>query len=73
MLALSNCTAEEIRNAPAEGAACVDPVFAPMPLIGDDRAPGLAEGAPAVAVKYCAGAPGAPRGAIALGFSRGFL
>lgn len=44
MLALSNCTAEEIRNAPAEGAACVDPVFAPMPLIGDERAPGLAEG-----------------------------
>ena len=32
MLALSNCTAAEIRSAPAEGAACVDEVFAPMPL-----------------------------------------
>jgi hypothetical protein len=32
MLALSNCTADQIRNAPPEGAACVDEVFAPAPL-----------------------------------------
>jgi len=32
MLALSSCSAEEIRSAPAEGAACVDEVFAPMQL-----------------------------------------
>jgi hypothetical protein len=32
MLALSNCTAEQIRNAPAEGADCVDEVFAAAPL-----------------------------------------
>ena len=32
MLALSNCTADQIRNAPAEGADCVDEIFAPMPL-----------------------------------------
>jgi len=32
MLALSNCTADQIRTAPPEGADCVDEVFAPAPL-----------------------------------------
>ena len=45
MLALSSCTAEEIRNAPPEGAACVDDVFAPMPLVATKSTEvGLAEG-----------------------------
>ncbi|MDQ3365215.1 MAG: hypothetical protein M3680_07290 [Myxococcota bacterium] len=45
MLALSNCTATEIRNAPAGGAACVDEVFAPMPLVAKDATElGMAEG-----------------------------
>ena len=46
MLALSNCTPDEIRRAPAEGASCVDPPFEPMPLVSDtvDGLPGLAEG-----------------------------
>lgn len=45
MLALSNCTAEEIRNAPEEGASCVDDVFAPMPLVASDaQSVGLADG-----------------------------
>ena len=45
MLALSACTATEIRSAGAEGASCVDDVFAPMPLMpktGDEI--GMAEG-----------------------------
>jgi hypothetical protein len=45
MLALSNCTAADIRSAPAEGAACVDEVFAPMPLVARTATEvGLAEG-----------------------------
>ncbi len=45
MLALSNCSAEEIMNAPAEGAACVDTIFEPMPLVaGDNTSVGLADG-----------------------------
>jgi len=45
MLALSACTAEEIRNAPAEGASCVDEVFAPMPLVASTAEEvGLADG-----------------------------
>ncbi len=45
MLALSNCTADEIINAPEEGAACVDPPFAPMPLLpANDNQIGIAEG-----------------------------
>jgi hypothetical protein len=45
MLALSNCTADEIKNAPAEGAACVDEVFAPMPLVASSATEvGLADG-----------------------------
>lgn len=45
MLALSSCTATEIRSAPAEGASCVDEVFAPMPLVAHDaNEVGLAEG-----------------------------
>lgn len=45
MLALSSCTDAEIRNAPAEGAACVDEVFAPMPLVASSADQlGLAEG-----------------------------
>ena len=45
MLALSSCTADQIRNAPPEGASCVDDVFAPMPLVsGTATEVGLAEG-----------------------------
>lgn len=45
MLALSSCTADQIKNAPAEGAACVDEVFAPMPLVARTASEvGLAEG-----------------------------
>jgi len=45
MLALSACTADQIRNAPAEGASCVDDVFAPMPLVASTTSEvGLAEG-----------------------------
>jgi hypothetical protein len=45
MLALSACTADEIRAAPADGAACVDEPFAPMPLVARTPAEtGLAEG-----------------------------
>lgn len=45
MLALSNCTEAQIRDAGAEGAACVDEVFEPMQLAatGPDKL-GLAEG-----------------------------
>lgn len=45
MLALSGCSADEIRTAPDEGAACVDEVFAPMPLVARTADEvGLAEG-----------------------------
>lgn len=45
MLALSACTAEEILNAPDEGASCVDDVFAPMPLVASTADEvGLADG-----------------------------
>jgi hypothetical protein len=44
MIALSSCTPDEIRSAPAEGAACVDEPFAPMPLVSSDSQVGLAEG-----------------------------
>jgi hypothetical protein len=45
MLALSNCSETDIRTAPPEGASCVDPVFAPMPLVSsEDGQIGLAEG-----------------------------
>ena len=44
LLALSNCSETDITNAPAEGAECVAPIFAPMPLIGTADAIGLGEG-----------------------------
>ncbi len=45
MLALSACTAEEIRSAGPEGASCVDDVFEPMPLVAENEGQvGLAEG-----------------------------
>lgn len=45
MLALSNCTATEIRMAGADGASCVDDVFAPMPLMAKNADEvGMAEG-----------------------------
>jgi hypothetical protein len=51
MLALSSCTAEEILNAPAEGASCVDDVFAPMPLVAANATEvGMADG-PLIALK----------------------
>jgi hypothetical protein len=45
MLALSNCTAAEIKAAPEAGASCVDEAFAPMPLVaGKEGETGIAEG-----------------------------
>ena len=45
MLALSGCTEAEILEAPEEGAACVDPPFAPMPLIAQtDEEVGISQG-----------------------------
>jgi hypothetical protein len=45
MLALSGCTETEIRAAGPEGAECVGPVFAPLPLAPTDASsPGLTEG-----------------------------
>ncbi len=45
MIALSNCSQDDIRNAPPEGASCVDPVFEPMPLVSTTEGQlGLAEG-----------------------------
>lgn len=45
MLALSNCSEAQIRDAGPEGAACVKPVFAPMQLAATDaQSTGLAEG-----------------------------
>src|SRR6185503_4127498 len=45
MLALSSCTADQIRDAGPDGASCVDDVFAPMPLVGKDATEvGLADG-----------------------------
>lgn len=45
MLALSSCSAEEIREAGPEGADCVDPLFDPMPLVSSTQGQiGLAEG-----------------------------
>ncbi|MBS2012259.1 MAG: hypothetical protein JST00_05205 [Deltaproteobacteria bacterium] len=45
MLALSNCSEQEIRSAGPEGAACVAPVFEPMQLAAKDaQSVGLAEG-----------------------------
>jgi hypothetical protein len=45
MIALSGCTSDEIRAAPADGAACVDEPFAPLPLVARTAAEtGLAEG-----------------------------
>jgi len=45
MLALSACTADQIRDAGPDGAACVDPMFAPMPLVAKDATEaGLADG-----------------------------
>jgi hypothetical protein len=45
MLALSGCTAEQIEAAGPEGAACVAPVFTPMPLVATTSSEtGLAEG-----------------------------
>jgi hypothetical protein len=45
MLALSSCTPQQIRDAGPDGAACVDEVFAPMPLVAKDATEvGLADG-----------------------------
>lgn len=45
MIALSSCSAEEIRSAGPDGASCVDPMFEPMPLVSTkDGEIGLAEG-----------------------------
>jgi hypothetical protein len=45
MLALSACTAADIRSAGPDGASCVDDVFAPMPLVAANaNEVGLAEG-----------------------------
>jgi hypothetical protein len=45
MLALSNCSEAQIREAGPDGASCVKPVFAPMQLAATDaQSTGLAEG-----------------------------
>ncbi|MBP9205654.1 MAG: hypothetical protein KBG28_16905 [Kofleriaceae bacterium] len=45
MIALSGCTADEIRSAPASGADCVGEAFAPMGLAAtSEREIGIAEG-----------------------------
>jgi hypothetical protein len=45
MLALSNCSSDEILNAPDEGADCVDAPFEPMPLVAQEEGEiGIAEG-----------------------------
>jgi hypothetical protein len=45
LIALSNCGLDEIREAPQEGAACVDEPFAPMPIVATSEGEiGLAEG-----------------------------
>jgi hypothetical protein len=45
MIALSNCTSNDILAAPEKGADCVDEPFAPMPLLATHSAEvGLAEG-----------------------------
>lgn len=45
MIALSSCSADEIRSAGPEGASCVDPLFQPMPLVSTTEGEiGLAEG-----------------------------
>jgi hypothetical protein len=61
MLALSSCSEEEIRSAGADGAACVDPLFDPLPMLSaDDGVVGLGEG-PLASVL---GAPPDQRGAL---------
>lgn len=61
MLALSGCTEQEIRAAGAEGAACVDPLFDPLPMLSSDESiVGLGEG-PLASVL---GAPAEQRGAL---------
>jgi hypothetical protein len=44
LLALSNCTEDDIKNAPAEGAACVQQTFRPMPILGQAGHAGLGDG-----------------------------
>ena len=44
LLALSNCERADIENAPAEGAACVEQTFRPMPILGEAGHAGLADG-----------------------------
>ena len=45
MLALSNCSEQQIRDAGPDGADCVDPLFEPMPLVSTTQGYiGLAEG-----------------------------
>jgi hypothetical protein len=61
MLALSACTEDEIRSAGADGAACVAPLFDPLPMLAQDEGVvGLGEG-PLAAVL---GAPAEQRGAL---------
>lgn len=61
MLALSNCSDQQIKDAGPEGAECVDPVFQPMDLAGKtSQAVGLAEG-PLLALQQ---APSAQQGAL---------
>jgi hypothetical protein len=61
MLALSACSEDEIRSAGADGAACVDPLFNPLPMLAaEDGVVGLGEG-PLAAVL---GAPADQRGGL---------
>lgn len=61
MLALSSCSESEIRSAGADGAACVDPLFDPLPMLStDENIVGLGEG-PLAGIL---GAPADRRGAL---------
>ena len=61
MLALSACSEEEIRSAGADGAACVAPIFDPLPMLSQDGSVvGLGEG-PLAGIL---GAPAEQRGAL---------
>ena len=59
MLALSSCKEADIRSAGPEGAACVDVMFSPMPMVGNGSI-GLGEGPLATIL----GAPAADRAGL---------
>jgi hypothetical protein len=44
MLSLASCTPTELQNETSEDASCVQPIFAPLPIVSDGNLPGLGEG-----------------------------